>query len=249
MVTTVARNRLPVNLPRHPLPAPAVPPRALAALFARPAATLVAVLLAVLAWLLFIGLFLALRAAFAAPVIPHAAATATDASAPIADPAPIADLTADQLARRAKCRRLWRAFAPWSYSDDLADYFVAEHERLGIGDQWYWSLVYGFSTFGLTTGKCVQGCYGPMDQKWPFARGCRAACRALAAGRPWSPRLLRDPYINIRCHVLEMAYYHRRTGRAGLPLLATVFYPARPMEYRRWRPTEAKFRAALARRP
>ena len=138
--------------------------------------------------------------------------------------------------RRAKCRLLWRTVAPWSYSEDLCEFFVAEHERQGIGDQWYYSLVYGFSNFGLTIGKRVGPCYGPMDvrQEWARACGYRAAH-------------LRDPRRNIRAHVAEMALYHRRTGETGMALLARVFYPASPRRYRRWGPVDRRFRFILKR--
>lgn len=140
--------------------------------------------------------------------------------------------------RVAKARYVWRHIAPWSYRPALADFFVSEHERLGIGPEWPYSLCYGFSNFGLTIGKRAPGkCFGPMDCKWPgFAR--QAGCKR--------PDDLRDPYRNITAHCLEMAYYHGRTGETGMALLARVFYPARPMYYHRWKPTWARLLAVLA---
>jgi len=140
--------------------------------------------------------------------------------------------------RRAKCRVVWQASAPWSYSPGLADFFVGEHERRGIGPEWWYSLVYGKGNFGLTIGKRAPGlCYGPLDVKWPgMAREVGARC----------PNDLRNPRLNIKAHCAEMAYYHRKTGREGFALLATVFYPASPREYSRWRPVEKQHRAILA---
>lgn len=144
-----------------------------------------------------------------------------------------------EIARRAKCAYLWQQVAPWSAKPEVIEHFVAEHERLGIADQWYYSLIQGFSQFGLTIGKRAPGlCYGPTDHKWPgFAR--QAGCR--------KPDDLRDWRRNITAHCLEMAYYRQRNGETGMALLARVFYPARPMYYRRWKPTDRRFRALLAR--
>lgn len=137
--------------------------------------------------------------------------------------------------RRAKCRYLWATVAPWSYSPELVEHFCGEHERLGIGPEWYWSLLYGYSNFGLTIGKRVGPCYGPMDVRREWARACGFA-----------PNDLRDPRVNITCHVREMVLYHNKTGETGMALLARVFYPARPMYYHRWRPTERRFRHIIA---
>ena len=140
-----------------------------------------------------------------------------------------------QQQRRAKCAYLWQRVAPWSYSPKLVEHFVSEHERLGIGPQWYFSLVYGLSNFGLTVGHRVGPCYGPMDVRGEWARACG-----------FKPNDLRDPKVNITCHVREMALYRGKTGETGIALLARIFYPARPMYYQRWRPTERRFRRLLA---
>lgn len=149
-----------------------------------------------------------------------------------------ADLAPDQQARRAKCSYLWQRVAPWSYSPEIVEHLCAEHERLGIGEEWYYSMIYGFSQFGLTIGKRAPGlCYGPMDHKWPgFAR--QAGCKR--------PEDLRDWRRNVTAHCLEMAHYRNRTGEHGLRLLARVFYPSAPRYYRRWRPTDRRFRKLLA---
>jgi hypothetical protein len=153
-------------------------------------------------------------------------------------PAPPAPRPTPERLRRHKCRALWQAVAPWSYSPELADYFCIHHELAGIETEWYWSLVYGFSNFGLTLRSQAPGlCYGPMDVKWPgFARQVGAT----------EPDDLLDPRTNIRAHIAEASYYHRRTGRTGIALLSTVFYPASPREYHRWRPTDARLRRILA---
>jgi len=142
--------------------------------------------------------------------------------------------TASEL-RRAKCAYLWARVAPWSYSTALCEFFVAEHERAGIGPEAYFSLVYGFSNFGLTIGKRVGPCYGPMDVRREWARACG-----------YKANDLRDPRVNIRCHVREMAHYHRQTGETGMALLARVFYPASPRYYHRWKPTDRRFRKLLS---
>ena len=152
----------------------------------------------------------------------------------LAAAAPALALSPAQEARRAKCQYLWRQVAPWSYSPQIVEHFIAEHERCGIGPQWFASMVYGFANFGLTIGKRVGPCYGPMDVRREWARACGFA-----------PNDLRDPLTNITCHVREMALYHDKTGETGMALLARVFYPARPRYYRRWKPTDRRFRKLL----
>jgi hypothetical protein len=164
---------------------------------------------------------------------------AVAASAVAVPPSPLRRGAGGEAAvRRLKCQYLWQQVAPWSYSPALSDYFVEQHELAGMPDQWYWSLVYGFSNFGLTLGHTAPGlCYSPMDVKWP------GYARQVGAKRPED---LRDPHLNIRAHVAEMACYHRTTGREGLALLSMVFLPAHPREYHRWRPTDARFRKLLS---
>jgi hypothetical protein len=148
-------------------------------------------------------------------------------------------LTPEQVLRREKCRAVWQATAPWSYSRELSDYFVAEHERQGIAAEWWYSLAWGKANFGLTLGKRAPGlCYGPMDVKWP--NGAKAA----GAKRPDD---LRNPYTNIRAYCSLAGHWHRTTGRSGFRLLAITFYPARPHEYPRWRPVEKQHQAILTR--
>lgn len=140
--------------------------------------------------------------------------------------------------RRAKCAYLWQQVAPWSYRPWLVEHFIGKHESLGIGPEWYYSMIYGSTQFGLTIGKRAPGlCYGPMDVKWPgFAR--KAGCT--------KPDDLRDPRLNVTAYCEEAAYYHKRTGETGMALLARVFYPAAPRYYHRWRPADRRFRALLA---
>lgn len=146
--------------------------------------------------------------------------------------------TPEQVLRREKCRAVWQATAPWSYSRELSDYFVSEHERLGIAAEWWYSLVYGKANFGLTIGKRAPGlCYGPMDVKWPNG--------AKAAGAT-KPDDLRNPRTNIRAYCALASHWHRTTGRTGFRLLAITYYPARPHEYPRWRPVEKQHQAILA---
>jgi len=157
--------------------------------------------------------------------------------------------------RRAKCRRLWQTFAPWSYDPDLCEFFISEHERVGLEDHWQLSLAYGMAAWGLRCGVQTAGAYGPMDQRWRngFASSCRKACADLLDGRAWRESLLFDSRVNIRCHVEEMAYWHRRTGRTGYSLLRKVFLPANPDGSvsrswgSRWPTWMARFEADLAR--
>jgi len=154
----------------------------------------------------------------------------------------------DASRRREKCAWVWSQAAPWSYSRALSDFLCGECERGGIPGEWYWQLVYGKANFSLrlravdSTGTC----FGPLDVKWRWASGCRGMCASIREGRAWEPRILRDPWVNIRCGVAEAAYYHRRMGREGLALLATVFCPASPREYSRWRPVEREMRKLVA---
>ena len=156
--------------------------------------------------------------------------------------------------RVAKCRRLWATFAPWSYDPDLCAFFVAEHERVGLADQWMHSLAYSLVNCGLMTdGSDYHGAYAPCDQRWRngFASSCRVACADLLDGRAWREELLRSPRVNIRCHVEELVYWHDRTGRVGYPLLRKVFLPANPDGSlsrgwgSRWPKVMAKFAASI----
>ena len=138
-----------------------------------------------------------------------------------------------QQERRAKCAYIWQRVAPWSYNPKLVEHFVAEHERLGIGPEWFASMAYGMANFGLTIGKRAPGrCFGPMDVKWPgYAR--QAGCRR--------PDDLRDPYRNITAHCLEAREGVRR-GHEGLALCRWIMYPARPHDW-----GGGRFRKAWAR--
>jgi len=141
--------------------------------------------------------------------------------------------------RLAKCRYLWQHVAPWSYRDDLSAFFVSEHERAGIGPEWFASMVYGHANFGLTLRKRAPGlCFGPMDVKWPgYAR--QAGCD--------EPADLLDPWRNIRAHVLE-AKEGVGLGYSGLALCRWIMYPARPTDWGggRFRRTWARCESVLS---
>ena len=160
-------------------------------------------------------------------------------------PAPITRLSAEQRLRRQKCAYLWRKLYPWSYRPELADFFCGEHERAGLGPMWWHSLVYGVSGSELRPSMiCVGGSMvsrGLMDCAWTFARSRRTALEPLLSGvQPWGPGALFNPWVSIRCHVLELRQYHEQTGRADWALLRVVFLPAAPdgartrREQRRW---------------
>lgn len=128
--------------------------------------------------------------------------------------------------RVKKAGRIWATYAPWSYDPDLVEFFINECEKWGIGDQWIYLITYGMANFGLKDNSIAQGrCYGPWDVKWPY---CSQSHAAHVLKGPWNESALLDPYVNTACHVGQSAEYHRRTGRTGMALLRTVFYPAAP---------------------
>jgi len=132
---------------------------------------------------------------------------------PLPPAVPAALPAADELhaLRVAKCRIVVDALYPRSGFLPHCEFFIAEHERLGIVDEWQWSLAYGGANFGLRVGAVAPGnCAGPMDVKhYP---------------------LVRDPQANITWHCREMQYYHKR-GRHGYHLVKTVFLPSAPRDW------------------
>ncbi len=165
-------------------------------------------------------------------------------------------LTIEQRQRREKCDYLWRKLYPWSYHPDLVDFFCGEHERAGLPEMWWESLVYGSSGSDMKPRMICRGggmvSRGLMDCAWTFARDHRGRLEPLLSGsRAWGPDALFNPWVSIRCHVLEMGYYRRKSGREGWSLLRQVFLPASPdggrtmREQRRWRRIEAEHQEAL----
>jgi len=131
--------------------------------------------------------------------------------------------------RVKKCERIVQTFYPHSGFLPYVDFFVAEHERLGMGEAWYWSLVYGGANFSLKVGGVAPGgCAGPMDVKH----------------RP----LVLDPKANIRWHCREMAGFYAR-GVRGIDLCKHVFLPSRPRDWGggRFAKTDRKFRKCIER--
>lgn len=170
--------------------------------------------------------------------------------------APVVRLTDEQRLRRQKCAYLWRKLYPWSYNAELADFFCGEHERAGLGPMWWHSLVYGVSGSELRPSMiCIGGSMvsrGLMDCSWTFAHSRRAALEPLLSGsRPWGPGALFDPWVSIRCHVLEMKQYYVQTNRRDWDLLRVVFLPAAPdggrtlREQRRWERIERGHRRTI----
>jgi hypothetical protein len=142
--------------------------------------------------------------------------------------------------RVAKCAAVWKAMAPWSYSQQIVAHFIGEHERLGIGSEWFSSFTYGFANFGLTVGKRAPGlCYGPMDVKWGGSHSRRAGARR--------PDDLRNWRINITAHCLEAQEGVRR-GHEGLALCRWIMYPAAPTDWGggRFRRTWARGQSVIA---
>lgn len=144
---------------------------------------------------------------------------------------PRTDLLAAERARlrRAKCRIIVTELYPDSGFLCYVDFFCAEHERLGMPEAWWDSLVYGAANFSLRVGGIAPGgCAGPMDVK----------------RRP----LVLDPEENIRWHCREMAGFYRR-GVRGLDLCEHVFLPRAPRDWGggRFAKTDARHRACIAR--
>ena len=134
-------------------------------------------------------------------------------------PGPLDRLSTHDL-RVRKCKRIVATFYDYRKRDgSLAksnflphvEFFISEHERLGMGPAWYWSLVYGGANFGLRCyGKAPGCCAGPMDVKH-------------------CPRVL-DPQANIRWHCREMNGFYKR-GVRGIRLCYSVFLPANPRDW------------------
>jgi hypothetical protein len=166
-------------------------------------------------------------------------------------------LTAEQRLRREKCDYLWRRLYPWSYHPELVDFFCGEHERVGLPEMWWHSLVYGASGSEMRPSMVCRGggmvSRGLMDCAWTFAKDHRRRLEPLlGGGRAWGPEALHDPWVSIRCHVLELACYRRQTGRDTWSLLRQVFLPASPdggrtrREQRRWLRIEGTHQRALS---
>lgn len=106
-------------------------------------------------------------------------------------------------------------------------FLIDEHERQGIGEEWYWSMAYSGANFSMKVGGRAPGrCYGPMDVKGPVP----IAWRPKHTGS-WSDSKLLDPRINIAVHVAEMAHWKKVKGARGYKLVQTVFYPKSPRDW------------------
>jgi len=144
--------------------------------------------------------------------------------------------------RVCKCCAVWQELYPWSYDEDLVEFFIGEHERVGLGPEWWYSLIYGASGAGLRADMHYGPARGMFDQHFTFIQ-CRRRQfdDVLPEHAPWGPTALHVPKVAVRAHVLEASYYHERTGRLGWALQRKVFLPARADgaralgEERRWR--------------
>jgi len=155
--------------------------------------------------------------------------------------------TAVHQERVAKCRAIWQASAPWSYSPELAEFFVTEHERQCVGDQWWWSLCNARYASGLNPRMSCRG--GGM-----WSRGlmdCTQLNRPRSAFRDLGTANLFDARVSIRNHCFEAGDYHRWTGREGWSLLRMVFLPRSPdgrrarAEVPKWRRVERQHQRYL----
>ena len=144
---------------------------------------------------------------------------------------PATDLLPRELHRLriAKCRYLVERLYPRSGFAPYIEFFISEHERLGMAEAWWDSLTYGAANFSLRVGARAPGnCCGPLDVK----------------GLP----LALDPQENIRRHCREMASFYRR-GVRGRRLCECVFYPRRPHDWGggRFRRTDRRHRECIER--
>ena len=92
---------------------------------------------------------------------------------PSALPTPTPALTISEL-RRIKCAYLWARVAPGSYTKALCEFFVSEHERIGLSADWYYSFCNAAHASGLNPRMSFRK--GTM-----WARGLMESPR----GNPW----------------------------------------------------------------
>lgn len=156
--------------------------------------------------------------------------------------------------RIAKLGYVWEHGYAHSYTPQLVDDFVTEHEMVNLGSQAWFSLVYASSGSNLRSGMRNGRAMGLMDCQWAFISGYRGRRPDLVKGRPWDRRLLMDPRFSIWSHCEELAFYHQRTGRLGWALQRCVFLPAAPdgertmrEQRRRWQPIEKRHLKLLSR--
>lgn len=157
-------------------------------------------------------------------------------------------LTDEEIAHKIRVKKLSRIVQTFGgtfkngkndagWTPELVEFFITEHEKYGKGfaSVWIYSISYSLSNFGLQCGSRAPGrCYGPMDVKAPIPQYRRNACLPLINSMwPNSSRydyLLRNPKVNIRCHVLE-AYGMYQRGYRGIRIMEAVFYPAAPRDW------------------
>jgi len=153
----------------------------------------------------------------------------------------------------AKCRFLWERINAKSYKPELADWFVERHYAAGVGPDWIHSFVYCWSGSDLNpsmvSGDTLGGYHarGLVDTLWSTHRGNRASVAATleARGLEWNEKVLHDPFVAARLHLIEWLAYRDpdnpwRTARK-------VFLPMRPdsgrafsEQHRRWEPRMRK---------
>lgn len=113
--------------------------------------------------------------------------------------------------RLKKSRIIVRELYPNSGFYPYIGYFLKAHRKRGMGEQYWWSLVYGGANFSLTVGGIAPGgCAGPLDVKH-------------------YPRIT-DPMENIDYHCNEMKSYYAM-DRRGYKLIKKIFLPANPRDW------------------
>jgi len=111
--------------------------------------------------------------------------------------------------RVAKCRIIVQKLYPRSGFLPFVVYFVSRHERLGMGEEWWWSLAYSGAGIGLRCHyRARNGCAGPCDR----------------------PGGSTDPKANISAHCREWYGYYKR-GIEGYAAAKRVFFPRRPHDW------------------
>jgi hypothetical protein len=133
------------------------------------------------------------------------------------------------------CQQAWQKLAPWSYSPELARFFVEEHRRCGLpAETWQYSFCYGMGGSEMRPGMvcrgggmCAVGLMDCTEHTLPLAE-----CR-----RRFNTVDLHDCYLSIANHCAQAATFK---GRDGWGLMRKVFLPSSPdgarakCEQRRW---------------
>ena len=146
--------------------------------------------------------------------------------------------------RLDKCGAIWRAVAPYSYDPRLVSFWVAEHQRQGIPEEWRASLIYSYSGSDLDPRMVCSGdgmcAVGLCDE----TEVCYPADQAL---KRFGTLDRHDCWLAIASHVYQAAGLHASTGREGLDLMRSVFLPMAPDGARAWQEQSGRWEGIAAR--